>query len=129
MKYFLILALTLFILFPIIITAQEDVSICMDCHEDEDLTTEKEGVEYSLFINLAHYKNSIHQGLECIDCHSDVDQDDLPHDESLAKVSCGECHDIDQFNISVHVSGGPVSIFLNIMSGLLVFGDSKVMLL
>lgn len=102
MKYFCILSLTLIFVFTTINTAQEDVSICMDCHEDEELTTEKDGVSHTLFVNLSNYSKSVHQDLECIDCHSDVDPDDLPHNESLANVSCGECHDTESFNTSVH---------------------------
>lgn len=34
---------------------------------------------------------STHSGLDCVDCHSGIRE--LPHDEKLPTVSCGDCHD------------------------------------
>ena len=47
---------------------------------------------------------SMHQDLDCIDCHEDADVEDFPHEDSLEKVHCGLCHDDAQldFDASVH---------------------------
>ena len=37
------------------------------------------------------YLESIHAGLECVDCHADAEGD--PHPEKLASVDCSTCHD------------------------------------
>jgi len=56
---------------------------CVDCHgePDEDMPV----------VGMEHLANSIHIDLECVDCHMDIE--DLPHEEQLPAVNCGECHD------------------------------------
>ncbi len=46
----------------------------------------------------------MHRDLACVDCHEDVDPEDLPHDEELKPVYCGGCHDDQQldFDASIH---------------------------
>ncbi|MBU1652993.1 cytochrome c3 family protein, partial [bacterium] len=56
---------------------------CLDCHEAT------KGEQYSSYLDAVY--NSSHEGLECADCHEAIDE--LPHDENLAEVSCGVCHD------------------------------------
>ena len=85
--------------------AQEEIEICMDCHSDEELLSEKNGVEYSVHVDLQIFKSSVHDMINCTDCHSDVDPDDLPHNELLAEVNCAECHDTEMFDTSVHGKG------------------------
>jgi cytochrome b subunit of formate dehydrogenase len=67
----------------------------MICHADQDLTgLTKDDQEISMYVEEAGYKNSIHSGLDCIDCHSDLDgMQDYPHDENLINVNCGTCHE------------------------------------
>lgn len=36
---------------------------------------------------------SVHGDLQCTVCHSDID--DLPHPDTLAKVDCSLCHQIE----------------------------------
>lgn len=43
-----------------------------------------------LFIASAAFKQSAHAGLSCTACHRGIDK--LPHDQRLAKLSCGDCH-------------------------------------
>ena len=77
---------------PVAAQTSED---CLDCHEDEDLTKNVEGRVVSLFIDIDQYENSIHgiEGVECIDCHADLEDFDGDHDEELADVDCSMCHD------------------------------------
>ncbi len=55
---------------------------CLDCHD------EVEGMHNITYDSLL--SKSIHQDLECVDCHTAITE--LPHDEKLPKVDCGECH-------------------------------------
>src|SRR3990172_11972544 len=57
---------------------------CLECHE----TIEVDSVEVDLAKRLGA---SIHGGLQCIDCHSDITAS--PHEEEkLAPADCGSCH-------------------------------------
>ncbi|HUU45194.1 MAG TPA: cytochrome c3 family protein [Acidobacteriota bacterium] len=82
----------LLVLFPAAVTAQE-VDDCMACHEDFDLTTERDGVEVSLGIDLTVFGGSVHGEFDCITCHADLEGADFPHDTPLDPVDCGMCHD------------------------------------
>jgi len=97
------LTIVVFVFSAILIQAQN--SECFDCHEDRELVSEKNRVEKSVFVDFQAYSHSVHESLDCIECHSDVDPDDLPHEESLSKVNCSDCHEIEEFNTSVHGSG------------------------
>jgi cytochrome b subunit of formate dehydrogenase len=62
-----------------------DSSICVECHE----TSQHDTV---ITEDLSH---SIHDGLECLDCH--LDKDTIPHREdstfAVACEGCGSCHE------------------------------------
>jgi len=77
---------------------------CLDCHGDQELTTERGGQTVSLFVDATVFGGSVHGDLDCVDCHQDVDPDDLPHPETLEPVFCGNCHDDVQvdFDASIH---------------------------
>ncbi|GMV91625.1 MAG: hypothetical protein AMXMBFR82_14030 [Candidatus Hydrogenedentota bacterium] len=71
-----------------------DDETCMFCHEDPELTkTLPDGTEQSLFVNLEAFANSIHGGMGCVTCHSDIA--DIPHAEDLQPVDCGTCHAVE----------------------------------
>ena len=67
----------------------------MMCHEDTELTKNRDGRVVSLYVDLGRYEGSIHgqAGLSCIDCHQDLDGVEFPHAEQLAPVDCAVCHD------------------------------------
>lgn len=77
---------------------------CLQCHADETLTGERAGKTVSLYFDEVQFQNSVHAGLECINCHADLDGQDLPHDVPLAPVDCGVCHsqEQEQFSDSLH---------------------------
>ncbi len=80
--YFSIAIITVlsFAAVPALAVDSED---CMTCHE----TTLKDTTKtYHALV-----AESSHSGMECTDCHADID--DLPHADTLAKVDCGICHD------------------------------------
>jgi cytochrome b subunit of formate dehydrogenase len=71
--------------------AQEN-DLCLECHEDEPIWVDR-------------FINSVHGGLQCIDCHSDLEGlEEFPHAESLNKVRCGNCHEDEKvdFDNSIH---------------------------
>jgi hypothetical protein len=75
--------------------AQEN-SQCFECHNDKTLTGTKKGKMISAFVDEKKFSGSIHGSLSCVDCHTDVAGKEFPHDEELAPVECGKCHDREQ---------------------------------
>jgi len=62
------------------------------CHEDPELTAERNGRTVSMYVDTSKISGSVHKGVSCASCHSDIDVDDLPHPERLQPVNCGACH-------------------------------------
>ena len=77
---------------------------CLDCHSDPELTTERNGREVSLYVNIDDLNASVHKGFDCIDCHEDAAVKEFPHPENLKPVNCGNCHDEEaaKFNAGIH---------------------------
>ena len=77
---------------------------CMMCHSDDELTTDRAGKEISLLVEPDIISTSVHTGMECVDCHTDADVEDFPHDEDLERVQCSMCHDEinDEFEQGIH---------------------------
>ena len=52
------------------------------------------------------FADSVHGqiSLSCVDCHSDLQGKDLPHDDKLAKPTCAQCHEeaVKKYDDSVH---------------------------
>ena len=68
---------------------------CLACHGDSSLSKEVNGKPFSLFVDPAKFKDSIHGGMfACVDCHTDLKSS--PHDGTPAKVSCATCHADEQ---------------------------------
>src|SRR4030095_7718218 len=65
---------------------------CLACHEDKDLTMEKDGKKVSLFVDVGHYKKSVHSVAECVDCHEGYDLSQVPHTKTKQEVNCYGCH-------------------------------------
>ncbi len=72
--------------------AAQKVEDCLTCHDDKTLTTERNGQRVSLYVDGKRFSSSVHGSLTCVDCHADLQNKDLPHEEKLAKVQCGTCH-------------------------------------
>lgn len=76
---------------------------CYECHSDNELTAVvNDSVEISAFVDSLVFNQSIHGELACTDCHGEFDE--LPHEDDLAKVDCGNCHEEEQeiYSGSVH---------------------------
>ena len=90
----LLLGLTLTLAFTLAApaSAQENAD-CMRCHEDTELYVERDGRELPGWVDMAQYERSAHGRLECVACHLDLMDADLPHEDDLEPVDCAECHD------------------------------------
>ena len=100
-----ILTIAFFLVFLNTILSAQSVDDCLACHDDHELTTEREGNEISLFVDEDKFARSIHFDIECVGCHTDLDGfDDFPHDEKLETVECNTCHDdiADIYDQSLH---------------------------
>lgn len=67
---------------------------CMECHGD---TSKPE-----ILVKSGVLSKSVHQDLECIDCHTKITEKE--HAKSLPKVDCSSCHEDEnaEFKESVH---------------------------
>ncbi len=67
---------------------------CMECHSDEEMTTEKDGKDINLYVDEAIYKETIHSENGCVSCHPEADvEEGEEHPFPMAPVNCGNCHD------------------------------------
>ncbi len=90
--------------FPICAAAQK-VEDCLMCHDSKDLTKTRDGKVVSLYVDAKKFSGSVHGSLSCVDCHTDLQNKDIPHEEKLAKVACGTCHGDEQKMHSESVHG------------------------
>ena len=66
---------------------------CLMCHDDPEFKENINGKLTSLYLNPKIFKNSIHADLNCVDCHSEIDAEEVPHRTEYTPVDCGTCHD------------------------------------
>lgn len=81
---------------------------CLACHGDSSLNKTVNGKPFSLSVNPAKFKDSIHGSMfSCVDCHSDIKSS--MHEAAPAKVSCGQCHAEQQaaYDRSLHAKVVP----------------------
>jgi hypothetical protein len=63
---------------------------CMSCHEEKGLTKPGPGgKDISLFFDTASFKKSVHNSLQCVDCH---DIKEIPHPDASKMRGCASCH-------------------------------------
>ncbi len=102
MKTFLIL-----FFFLTICWAQMDNETCMECHSSKDLVKEiDDTTQISLFVDLKDFQGSMHEDLDCVDCHA-VNEDEHPDDVPLSEPTCNNCHDdvYEIYDQSIHRLG------------------------
>ncbi len=99
-QFFTAVVLVIFIVITQSVSAQTSDE-CLECHADKALTGTVNGKEVSVFVAADAIGKSIHDGVECVDCHVNVSVD---HDEDLPIAECTGCHDdaIADYNESVH---------------------------
>jgi len=72
--------------------AQED-SQCLKCHDDPEMTSYRGDKEISAYVTEAMIAGSVHKGMACVECHSDLaGSKRRRHAEDLESVECGDCH-------------------------------------
>jgi predicted CXXCH cytochrome family protein len=71
----------------------QEAEDCLMCHEDPDLMAVVNGKEISAFIDADVYGASVHADFACVNCHMDLSDVDLPHEDDTERVECGMCHD------------------------------------
>ncbi len=86
-------AMVVFTVSPVF--GQADNETCLGCHNDPEFKgTGKDGAEISMFVSPGMLDSSVHAGMSCIDCHTDLaSTKDYPHAEKLQPVNCATCHD------------------------------------
>src|SRR5512136_1198573 len=90
--YFLLLALS----GPGAVSRAQENSDCLGCHSDRSLSGTRKGKQISVFVDEKKFTGSMHGSLTCISCHTDLEGKELPHEEDLKPVSCGQCHDKEE---------------------------------
>ena len=100
----IIFVLTLYLSLPL--TSQEQNPAnddCLMCHNDKTLKVKRGGKMISAFIDEKTYSKTVHAKVQCIGCHSDLANKDLPH-EKPEKAQCGSCHKEEQglYNECLH---------------------------
>jgi cytochrome b subunit of formate dehydrogenase len=83
--------------------AAQDNADCLACHASEGLKVERDGRDVSLFVDEERFDESVHSGMDCIECHMDLEGiEKYPHPKDLIRVNCGECHDDDDGPIATY---------------------------
>jgi len=66
---------------------------CIECHSDEELTTEKNGETISLFMDIAIFKGTVHAENGCVSCHEEAEVEGDEHPFPMSPVNCENCHE------------------------------------
>lgn len=74
--------------------ATSDVQ-CLRCHGRRELAKVKtDGQVVSLYVDQKACLNSVHAGINCVSCHTDLaDMEQTPHPADLKPVNCTTCHE------------------------------------
>ena len=88
----------LFILFILMSnnSNSQDNDDCLMCHEDQELTMEKNGIQINIGFPVEKFQRSAHKKLKCINCHKGFDPEEIPHKENITKINCLDCHQDDK---------------------------------
>jgi hypothetical protein len=86
-----LILLFIIIYFPLISAqSKED---CLICHDDPDFKAKIDAKTVSLYVSGKTFSSSVHGTLDCVDCHTNIDAENIPHRKEYTKVNCGGCHD------------------------------------
>lgn len=94
--------------FPIDTALSQQKAECLQCHGTSDILKmsqeerlslvipsegkkeERPTKKVSLYVDEKRFGRSVHNSLECTDCHTDISA--LPHSQRLSKADCSTCH-------------------------------------
>ncbi len=96
LKNFVLTILTGFLVFS------QSNKECLDCHKEKDLSMDKKGKSVSISIDEKSFENSKHSSMSCVDCHTNYDPGNMPHNEKPEKIDCLTCHESGGFEKSAH---------------------------
>ncbi len=65
------------------------ITLCLDCHTSPEVQGWGQGKRTPVFMDAGAYAKTIHSGIACIACHTDVAGN--PHQAEQA-VACADCH-------------------------------------
>ena len=65
---------------------------CLGCHSEKNIVAERGRARISVHVDASVLAGSIHRDLDCVNCHADLQELDLPH-KRPAPVDCGVCHE------------------------------------
>ncbi|MBT8117289.1 MAG: cytochrome c3 family protein, partial [Gammaproteobacteria bacterium] len=69
---------------------------CLRCHSRPDMTGDRGGEEISMFVAEDAGRGSVHAGMACVDCHTELaGTRRRRHAEELEFVDCGACHEAE----------------------------------
>jgi formate dehydrogenase gamma subunit len=98
-KYLLGTLIFLFFIFLSVLDLSSESSDCIDCHSDKELepVTER-GKNLSLTVTAETLRGSVHEDLDCTDCHYSDKKDafeDVPHgnEKNPLQLKCASCHE------------------------------------
>ncbi len=77
----------LLIVFALADPAAAQGEMCLACHSDSDLRSEK---GRSMYVAPAKHQNSVHGALGCTSCHTTITE--FPHPSRIPRVDCSACH-------------------------------------
>ena len=87
-----IIFVTIFCIICYNLSLAQKSEVCLGCHSDPDITTERNGKTVSLTVKKFSLAKSVHGSLECVNCHAGFDAEAIPHKEKMTQVNCTSCH-------------------------------------
>jgi formate dehydrogenase gamma subunit len=78
--------------------AQDEV--CASCHGEKGMTN---AAGKSIFVDSAKFKGSIHGGLGCQSCHTDIQE--YPHPKKITLPQCSNCHTDEAAKVAKSIHG------------------------
>ena len=79
-----------------------DREACQECHGDAELQREADNRPgSSVFVDEELLDRSVHEGMECVDCHVTASDD---HEKRLPAANCSDCHEdaLEVYSASLH---------------------------
>ncbi len=88
---------------PAIVVAQSNDD-CFTCHGYRSLEGVRNGKKLSVFVDRKVFNASVHSALTCLECHTDINPENVPHRKTFKPVQCGNCHRValQQYSESLH---------------------------
>lgn len=98
-----VLVAVLFAALPV--WAEADNDSCLACHDDvEAVREEGPRAGSSVFVDPRVLEHSVHEDLDCVDCHPDADTEE-DHPAVLAPADCVSCHEDEQDEYAASLHG------------------------